>query len=71
MENKCPDKTLCMCGMNLNLCILRMFEDTFSLDTIHTVTMSMKRKHQNTSFFSVFNPELDISLQVSPKGLDC
>ena len=31
MENKCPDKALRMSGMNLNLCILRMLEDTISL----------------------------------------
>ena len=31
MENKCPDETSRMRGMNLNLCILRMLEDTFSL----------------------------------------
>ena len=34
MENKCPDKTLRMCGMNL--CILRMLEDTISLGAAHT-----------------------------------
>ena len=33
MENKCPDETLRMRGMNLY--ILRMFEDTFALDVAH------------------------------------
>ena len=32
MESKCTDDTLHMCGMYLNLGILRKFEDTFSLD---------------------------------------
>ena len=31
MESKCLDDTLCMCGMDPNLCIWRMLEDTFSL----------------------------------------
>ena len=31
MESKCPDETLRKRGMNMNLCILRMLEDTFSL----------------------------------------
>ena len=35
MERKYSDKTLRMRGMNLNPCILRMFEDTFSLDAAH------------------------------------
>ena len=35
MEIKCPDETLRMRGMNLNMCILSMLEDTFSLDAAH------------------------------------
>ena len=31
MEDKCPDETWCMRGMNLNLCILSMLEYNFSL----------------------------------------
>ena len=31
MDSKCPDETLLMCGMNLNLCILHMLEDTLLL----------------------------------------
>ena len=31
MDSKCPDETLHMREMNLNLCILRMLKDTFSL----------------------------------------
>ena len=31
MASTCPDETVRMRGMNLNLCILRMQEDTFSL----------------------------------------
>ena len=31
MESKCPDETMRMRGMNLNLCILHMFDDNFSL----------------------------------------
>ena len=34
MENKCPDETLHMHGMNLNLCILSMLKDTFWLGVI-------------------------------------
>ena len=30
-----PDETLRMRGMNLNLCILRMLEDSFSLGEVH------------------------------------
>ena len=30
-----PDEKLRMRGMDLNLCILRMFEDTFSLGTAY------------------------------------
>ena len=37
MENKFPDETLHMRGMNLNLCILRMFEDTFSLGAVQMI----------------------------------
>ena len=37
MESKCPDKTLCRCCMNLNLFILRMFEDTFWLNVIQMI----------------------------------
>ena len=33
MESKCPDETLRM--RRINLSILRMFEDTFSLDVAH------------------------------------
>ena len=32
---KCLDETLRMRGINLNLCILRTFEDTFSLEVAH------------------------------------
>ena len=32
MESNCPDDFLRMRGINLNMCILRMFEDTFLLD---------------------------------------
>ena len=35
MEHKCPDETLRMRGMNPNLCILRMLEDTFLLGAAH------------------------------------
>ena len=35
MESKCPDKTLHMRGMNLNLSILHMFRDTFSFGMGH------------------------------------
>ena len=31
MGSKCPDEALRMRGINLNLCILRMFEDIFFL----------------------------------------
>ena len=41
MESKYPDETLHMYRMNLNLCILRMFEDTFSLDVAHVVVLSV------------------------------
>ena len=34
MENKCPNKTA-RARMNLNLCVLRMFEDTVSLGEAH------------------------------------
>ena len=36
MESKCPDKTFHMRGMNLNLCIVRMFEDTFSVSAAYS-----------------------------------
>ena len=32
MESNCPDETLHMREINLNMCILHMFECTFSLD---------------------------------------
>ena len=35
MESKCPDEALRMCVINLNLCLLRMLEDTFSLGAAH------------------------------------
>ena len=35
MENKCPDETLHVREMNLNLWILRMLEETFSLGTAY------------------------------------
>ena len=35
MESKCQDETLGMRVMNLNLCILNMLEDTFSLGAAH------------------------------------
>ena len=50
MESKCPDETLCMRGMNLNLCILRMFEDTFSLGAARKM---VKYKIMRISFSSV------------------
>ena len=37
MESKCPDEILRMRGMNLNLRVLRMLEDTFSLGEAHIV----------------------------------
>ena len=40
MESKCPDKTLRMRDMNLNLCMLRMREDTFSLEVAQVVSES-------------------------------
>ena len=44
MESKCPDETLRMRGMNLNLYIMRMFVNTFSLDAAHLVIMSIHYK---------------------------
>ena len=35
MECKGPDKTLRTRGMNLNLCIFHLFEDTVLLGTAH------------------------------------
>ena len=35
VESRCPDETLRVRGINLNQCILRMFEDTFSLCAAH------------------------------------
>ena len=35
VENNCPDENLRMRGMNLNLWILQMFENTFSFDVPH------------------------------------
>ena len=35
MESKCPDEALRMRLMNLDLCVLRMLEDTFSLGEAH------------------------------------
>ena len=40
MESKCPDETLCMHEMNLNMCILRMLEDTFSLGAAQIIIIS-------------------------------
>ena len=37
MESTCPDETLRMRGTNLNLCILRAFEDIFSPDLAHSI----------------------------------
>ena len=37
MESKCPDENLRMHGINLNLCILRVFEDTLLLGTAHFI----------------------------------
>ena len=38
MESKCPHETLRIPGMNLNMCILRMLDDTCSLGTAHNYT---------------------------------
>ena len=35
MESKCREESLRMRGMNLNPCILRMFEDTLSPRVVH------------------------------------
>ena len=35
MESSCPDETLDVCRMNLNLCILCMFNDAFLLRLVH------------------------------------
>ena len=39
MASKCPDETLHMRKMSVNLCILRMFEDPFSLDVTQLMVM--------------------------------
>ena len=48
-----PDETLSALGMNMDLCILRMFEDTFSLDRVHIidndVSISCYRDNSNAS----------------------
>ena len=45
MESKYPDVTLCMRGMNLNLCILRMFEKY-----LFRLTMSALKYSVNSSY---------------------
>ena len=47
MESKCPDETLRMRGMNLNLCILRMLEDTFLLGAAQLVLVILREKTLN------------------------
>ena len=44
-SSKCPDEILCMRRMNLNLLILRMLEDTFSLDRSDKKCLS--KEHSN------------------------
>ena len=39
-ESKCSDEILRMYGINLNLCILRMLEDTFLLGAAHTIRIN-------------------------------
>ena len=47
MGSKCPDEILHMREVNLNLCILHMFKDTFSFGSAHII----KRKYIKTSNF--------------------
>ena len=44
MDSKCPDTTLRMRRMYLNLCILRMLEDTFSFQAATLILESQKKK---------------------------
>ena len=44
-REKYPDETLRMRGKNLKLCVLRMFEDTISLDVAHIDINISKRLH--------------------------
>ena len=58
MVSKCPDETLRMRAMNLNTCILRMLEDTFSLcaapiiQYISRLEYRIEIKHYQTNFFT-------------------
>ena len=45
MEIKFSDDIVHMCGMNLNMCILRMLDDTFSLGAAHMVRSDMAYIH--------------------------
>ena len=40
-EEQCPDETLCMRRINLNLCILRMLDGTFSLGAAEIMVISL------------------------------
>ena len=42
MERKCMDETLGLHGMNLNLCLLCMLEDIFSLGAAHIIIFDLQ-----------------------------
>ena len=49
MESKCPDEILRMRGMNLNLGIMRMLEDTFPLDAAHIYSQPSLYRHSGAA----------------------
>ena len=53
MESKCQDETLRMRVINLNLCILCMFEDTFSLDVANMVIKIIKNNYCKLHVFGL------------------
>ena len=61
MESKYPDETLRMRGMNLNLCISRMFEDTFSrgLDIVY-IFYSFIFSNTGQIYFSKYRITLEL-----------
>ena len=66
MESNCPDETFHMRGMTLNLCTLRMFDNTFSLDVaiilgelIRNVFGRSLRKHAYSNIFKISPPKTE------------
>ena len=51
MESKCSDETLRMRGMNLNMCILRMLEDTFLAQHGTSASLPNCRRRLSSAFF--------------------